>query len=171
MGVRSEPSGRARAVFHDFEAHSGSVQRESREKCTALPTGAVGAAQVRQAPRADASIRRLVSLPRPQVKADLTCAPTDWRLRRRLRRRPDGVERFLNTPRCPIGRPSPVCTALFRLQCPPDLEEAADAGFSVTMGVGRIPGWRWPCSSAHFAAGSATRSEPRGAGTPRSIFP
>jgi ATP-dependent protease HslVU (ClpYQ) peptidase subunit len=27
------------------------MQREIREKCTALPTGAVGAAQVRQAPR------------------------------------------------------------------------------------------------------------------------
>ena len=50
MGARSEPRGRARAFFHDFEAHSGSMQRESREKCTALPTGAVGASQVRQAP-------------------------------------------------------------------------------------------------------------------------
>ena len=51
MGAHSEPRGRARAVFHDFEAHGGSKQREIREKCTALPTGAVGATQVRQAPR------------------------------------------------------------------------------------------------------------------------
>ena len=51
LGAHGEPSGRARAVVPDFEAHGGSTQREISEKCTALPTGAVGAAQVGQAPR------------------------------------------------------------------------------------------------------------------------
>jgi len=59
LGVRSEPRGRARAVFHDFEVHSGSTQQEIREKCTALPTGAVGAAQVRQTARVLAPPRKM----------------------------------------------------------------------------------------------------------------
>ncbi len=51
LSDRSEPSGRARTVFHDFEAHSGAMQREIGEKWTALPTGAVDQSQVRQAAR------------------------------------------------------------------------------------------------------------------------
>ena len=57
MSDRREPSGRARTVFHDFEAHSGLFRRKDRgqreigEKWTALPTGAVDQSQVRQAPR------------------------------------------------------------------------------------------------------------------------
>ena len=51
LSDRSEPSGRARTVFHDFEAHSGAMQREIGEKWIALPTGAVDQSQVRQAAR------------------------------------------------------------------------------------------------------------------------
>jgi len=51
LSDRSDPSGGARAVFHDFEAHGGTMQREIGEKWTALPTGAVDQSQVRQAPR------------------------------------------------------------------------------------------------------------------------
>gem|GEM_PF-6261850 len=50
MSDRSEPSGKARPVLHDFEAHSGPMQRESRQEWTALPAGAVDQPQVRQAP-------------------------------------------------------------------------------------------------------------------------
>ena len=50
LSDRSEPGGRARTVFHDFEAHSGPMQREIGEKWTAFPTGAVDQSQVRQAP-------------------------------------------------------------------------------------------------------------------------
>ncbi len=50
LSDRREPSGRARTVFHDFEAHSGTMQREIGEKWTARPTGAVDQSQVRQAP-------------------------------------------------------------------------------------------------------------------------
>jgi deoxyribodipyrimidine photo-lyase len=53
LSDRSEPSGRARTVLHDFEAHSGTMQREIGEKWTALPTGAVDQPQVRQAPSID----------------------------------------------------------------------------------------------------------------------
>jgi len=51
LSDRSEPGGRARTVLHDFEAHSGPMQREieqnelasfgASQKWTALPTGAV----------------------------------------------------------------------------------------------------------------------------------
>jgi len=51
LSDRSEPGGRARTVLHDFEAHSGPMQREIGQKWTALPTGAVDQPQVRQAPR------------------------------------------------------------------------------------------------------------------------
>jgi len=51
LSDRSEPSGRARPVLHDSEAHSGPMQRESGQEWTALPTGAVDQPQVRQAPR------------------------------------------------------------------------------------------------------------------------
>jgi len=51
LSDRSEPGRRARTVLHDFEAHSGPMQRESGQKWTALPTGAVDQPQVRQAPR------------------------------------------------------------------------------------------------------------------------
>jgi putative N6-adenine-specific DNA methylase len=53
LSDRSEPSGRARTVLHDFEAHSGPMQREIGQKWTALPTGAVDQPQVRQAPSVD----------------------------------------------------------------------------------------------------------------------
>ena len=82
LGARSEPRGRARAVFHDFEAHSGSMQRESREKCTALPTGAVGAAQVRQAPRIGLSPSRVISPAATKRGASsVAMAPTSKALR------------------------------------------------------------------------------------------
>ena len=51
LSDRREPSGRARTVFPDFEAHSGPRPREIGEQWTALPTGAVDRSQVRQAPR------------------------------------------------------------------------------------------------------------------------
>ena len=50
LSDRSEPGGRARTVLHDFEAHSGTMQREIGQIWTALPTGAVDQPQVRQAP-------------------------------------------------------------------------------------------------------------------------
>ena len=49
LSDRREPSGRARTVFHDFEAHSGTMSRKIGEKWTALPIGAVDQSQVRQA--------------------------------------------------------------------------------------------------------------------------
>jgi hypothetical protein len=37
LGDRSEQGGRASTEFHDFEAHSGSMQRDSGELWAALP--------------------------------------------------------------------------------------------------------------------------------------
>jgi len=61
LSDRSGPVGRARTVLHDFEARSGTMQREigqnelasfgASQKWTALPTGAADQPQVRQAPR------------------------------------------------------------------------------------------------------------------------
>jgi len=47
---RSQPSGKARTVLFDFEAHSPAMQRKSGQKWTACPTGAVDWTKVRQAP-------------------------------------------------------------------------------------------------------------------------
>jgi len=38
LGDRSEHDGRARTEFHDFEAHSGAMQREIGELWAALPS-------------------------------------------------------------------------------------------------------------------------------------
>jgi hypothetical protein len=49
LSDRHEPSGKTRTDLPDFEAHSGSMQRENGQIWTVSPTGAVDQPQVRQA--------------------------------------------------------------------------------------------------------------------------
>jgi uncharacterized membrane protein len=50
LSDRDEPSGKTRTDLSGFEAHSGSMQRESGQIWTVFPTGAVDQPQVRQPP-------------------------------------------------------------------------------------------------------------------------
>ena len=78
LSDRSEPGGRARTVWHDFEAHSGTMQREIGPKWTALPTGAVDQSQVRQAPRVGDAVVGIARLT-PDAQVGRMAVLPDWR--------------------------------------------------------------------------------------------